>query len=437
MATTDPTRPRWTASTWLTFVLAAWACSSPSNPPPPGGAEADTDAAQTSEIVDNETAGGPGDGAALDAGADAGAGAEATGQVEDGTEQDAGKGKDGAGKDAAAKDTAPSAPVYTYVAAKCGDPPPTGQVLPTPAMPKKYAGTCPKFIADGKTSNVIQSSGNDRSFKLLVPPNIQPGEKLPVLFAWYWLKASANSFVEQGELVTATTEQRFIAVVPESKNDIVIQIPFVKNSFSFPWPIVTLSPQSRFDEEYAFFDDMLSCVAEQYPIDNGCVSVAGVSAGALFGAQLAGSRSEYFSSFISLSGGVQSSGIVNSFVPPWPPPAHKLPTLVLWGGPSDSCVLLNFQDASKALETNLDQNGQFVVECEHNCQHGVPPIEPLPGESKFAILWKFAWSHPYWLPVGASPWAKGLPAGSPDWCAVGTGNAKIRSGACDAPGCPM
>jgi hypothetical protein len=42
----------------------------------------------------------------------------------------------------------------------------------------------------------------------------------------------------------------------------------------------------------AFFDDMLACVAEQFAIDENCVSSAGVSAGALFTAQLGSARGD-------------------------------------------------------------------------------------------------------------------------------------------------
>ena len=345
-------------------------------------------------------------------------------------------------KDTAAADVAKPKPIYTPAQAHCGNPAPAGSQLA--AAPKKYAGTCPKLVTDGTTKNKLTSSGAVREFVLLAPADVTPtlsagnSEKLPVLFAWHWLKGSAKSFVEKGEFAKAVNEQRFIAIVPESKNDIIVPIPLIKSPISFPWPMLSLIEAKRVDEEHAFFDDMLACVAEQLPIDKECVSLTGVSAGALYGAQLASARSEHIASYISLSGGVQSSApFVNSFLIKWPQPKHKMPMMVLWGGPNDSCALLNFEAASQALEAHLDSAGAFLVECIHNCGHGVPPVDAEQGKSQFAALWDFAFSHPYWLPVGQSPWAKQLPAAAPSWCAIGSGTAKIRTGACGEPSCPL
>ncbi|MBM4343039.1 MAG: hypothetical protein FJ100_06645 [Deltaproteobacteria bacterium] len=334
--------------------------------------------------------------------------------------------------DAADAADVPPKPSYTAVSVACGATPTAGAVLAAP--PKAYSsGKCPVLVADGKTLNTLNSKGNTRHFKLIAPADKKPGEALPVLFAWHWLKGSAKSFIETGELASAVAQQRFVAVVPESKGD--IEIPLAKASF--PWPITSLSPAARFEEEFTFFDDMLACVAEQYAIDAQCVSVVGVSAGALFGAQLAQARSEHIASFLSLSGGTQSDGLSNLALLPWKGAKHKLPVLVLWGGPQDSCALVNFQSASLAMQKALDKEGHFQVECIHNCQHGVPPVDAPEGVSQFKALWDFAWSHPYWLPPGHSPWAKGLPADAPPWCAVGPGTAKIRTGQCPPPSCPL
>lgn len=320
---------------------------------------------------------------------------------------------------------------------RCGDTPPAGAVLA--AEPKPYTGgECPELVFDGVTKNTIVSNGVAREFLLIAPADIQPGEQLPVVFAWHWLKGKAKTFVEQGELIDAVAEQRFIAIIPESLGDLSIEIPFVADPFEFPWPFSALDPASRFEQEHVFFDDMLACTAAQFPIDKECVSVAGVSAGALYGIHLASARSEHISSFISLSGGIRTDQpLVNSILRDWTPPSSPMPMLVLWGGATDSCALLSFQAASTALEGALDSLGSFVVECVHNCGHGVPPIEPPDGISKFAFLWEFAWSHPYWLPEGASPWAAELPDVTPEWCAIGSGNAVIREGSCDEPGCPL
>jgi hypothetical protein len=269
-------------------------------------------------------------------------------------------------------------------------------------------------------SNSITSSGNARSFLLAVPSNLQPTESLPIIFLWYWLKGSAQDFYTKGDVQNAVDQQRFLAVIPEAKGDLFEN-----------WPFLASDSQARVDEELTFFDDMLSCVAAELSVNLSCVSTAGVSAGALFTDQLVGARAEYLSSFLSLSGGVGGQ-----IVAPWKRPAHHLPSIVLWGGPDDVCLLIYFQTESQALEQALAQDCDFTIECVHNCGHSEPPFSPPMGLSTYAGLWQFALDHPYWLPAGTSPYTtKGLPVGMPSWCAIGAGNAVPRTGACGSPGC--
>jgi predicted esterase len=242
-----------------------------------------------------------------------------------------------------------------------------------------------------------------------------------VIFLWHWLGGSADDFYEQGDVQAAVDAQRFIAVIPESKDDVL-----------FKWPFEATQTEARMEEEFVFFDDMLACVAEQYAINKECVASAGVSAGALFTDQLAGGRGGHLSSILSLSGGV--GGVVR----PWTQPDHKMPAMVLWGGDTDSCFgVMNFDDASQTLEADLSAGGHFYLECIHNCGHAKPPLDVPPDVPAFAPLWQFVLDHPYWLKPGDSPYAAdGLPALLPSWCDIGQGSAVQRTGSCpDAPGC--
>lgn len=312
----------------------------------------------------------------------------------------------------------------------CGTTPPEGVALA--ASPPPYSGgTCPELVGG---RNTISSGGETREFILVLPADPQEGEHYPVLVMWHWLKGGANSFLEQGEVQQAVDEQRFVAIIPEGLNDIdffgLIQL---------PWPFLNFLPWSRMEMEFTFFEDMLSCVSEQFNINKECVSTVGVSAGGLFAVQLAMHRSQYLSSVLSLSGGIGSTVLSNNFVYTWVSPVHKLPAIVLWGGPLDSCILLNFQSASQAFENNLTAEGHFLIECIHNCRHGEPPVDPPPGLSKYYTLWDFFLKHPYWLPDGLSPYSPGgLPPDYIPWCGIGQGSAVIRSGAdCPEAGCPI
>jgi hypothetical protein len=334
----------------------------------------------------------------------------------------AGGGAADAGHEAGPMCTVSDAPygAAAVAAASCSATPPAG--APTPPAPKAYSGgTCPTLAAG---SNAITSTGNARSFLLAVPSNLMPTEQLPVVFLWYWLKGSSEDFYTIGDVQAAVDQQRFLAVIPDAKGDLF-----------YNWPFTVDDSQARIEEEYSFFDDMLSCVSAQFNVNASCVSTVGVSAGALFTDQLVGVRSEYFSSFESLSGGV-AYPTPTALLRPWTPPAHDMPALVLWGGPEDDCLLIAFQPASKQLEQDLDQQCDFLVECIHNCGHSEPPFTAEQGLSTYAALWEFALDHPYWLPTGTSPYTtSGLPPGMPSWCAIGAGNAVPRTGPCNGSGC--
>ena len=385
----------WLASCLLLFVLAASCGGSGASKNAATGGSTASSASHSASSSGSSSAGNGGAGG--DAGTDA-------------------------GKEAGPTCTVSDAPftAAAIAAASCSATPPAG--APTPPAPKAYSGgTCPMLAAG---TNNIMSTGNARNFLLAVPANLQPNENLPVIFLWYWLKGSAQDFYTVGDVQNAVDQQRFLAVIPNAKGDLL-----------YNWPFTVNESQARIDEEMSFFDDMLSCVSAQYNVNASCVSSVGVSAGALFTDQLVGVRSEYLSSFISLSGGVAYDTPV-ALLRPWTRPTHHIPAIVLWGGADDVCLFISFQPASQALEAALAQDCDFMVECVHNCGHSEPPFTAAQGMSTYGALWSFVTSHPYWLPTGTSPYTtNGLPAGMPSWCAIGAGNAVPRTGACNGPGC--
>ena len=311
---------------------------------------------------------------------------------------------------------------------RCGDEPPPGATL-APEIPK-YGGSCPVIetgLVDGQMPNIMPQSvagqNYDRTFWVIVPDDIQPDENLPVMFMWHWLGGSAKNFYERADAQEAVNAKRFIAIIPDGRE--------TDQGVLFKWPFNILDSDEQLEAEFQFFDDMLSCVHEQFGVDKECVGSVGVSAGALFTSQLAGGRGDRLSSFLSLSGGT-GGGLVKPFTPP----AHKLPALVLWGGSNDFCVAINFEDTSRNLEAELVKGGHFVQECIHNCNHSTPPFEVPEGMTDFAPLWDFLLDHPYWLKPGESPYNEnGLPPSMPTWCAVGVGNATPPPGVCDKNEC--
>jgi predicted esterase len=300
--------------------------------------------------------------------------------------------------------------IVSYVG-RCGAPTPRGAV-DAPAFPT-YAGTCPALVSAPDLTG-ITTSGTQRRFMVIRPEAIAAGEKLPLVFAWHWTGGEPIDVLERLELQQAVDQRRFIAIAPAAKGDIL-----------FRWPFGISQSDSRLDEELRFFDDMLACVSQALPVDRNCVSTIGVSAGALFAAQLASARSERLASFVSISGGV--GGRARD----WTPAVHELPALILWGGPSDmyppSIPLEHFDQASLALETALAPAGHFILECTHNCGHALPPLDPPPpGAPRFDFFWSFLLDHPFWLTTGASVYATSPPPLMPSWCGLGKGGAVPR-----------
>lgn len=319
----------------------------------------------------------------------------------------------------------------------CSDTPLRGS--PEAPDPKAYTGgTCPTLTTGSSTESQIMSSGVQRKFMVIVPDAINPGEKLPVVFLWHWLGGSADQFYGIIDGQNAVNQGRYIAIIPEAIGG-TSESPG-SNAISKWRGWAAPNPQSMEDEEAAFFDDMLSCVSAQFPVNKNCVSSAGVSDGALWTSQLIGARADYLASAVVLSGGVADPGDENSaLIKPYIPASRPLPVLVLWGGAADICIILKFQTATKALERHLVDEGHFILECDHNCGHSIPPIDVVAGESLLSPFIDFITHHPYWTPPGHSSYeTAGLPVGLPSWCAIGAGSAVERTGACTSKlGCPV
>lgn len=299
---------------------------------------------------------------------------------------------------------------------QCGMRLPAGAAVP-PALPV-YAGTCPALAAYPAFTELV-SGGVTRRFLVLKPSDVAAGETLPVVFAWHWLGGEPEEMVERLGLAAATQALRFIAVVPDPRDD----------NETFRWPYAITASDGRVAEELAFFDDMLACVAATEPVDDACVSSLGVSAGALFTAQLVMGRSERLASFVSLSGGVGGNLIRG-----WTSPTHKVPGMVVWGGEDDrwssDIPILHFDDLSRNLEDGMTSANMGIVECVHDCGHTVPPFETPASGVRFEGIFDFVKRHPYGLADGATSYPTGLPPTLPTWCAVGKGMAVPRVGAC-------
>jgi hypothetical protein len=311
----------------------------------------------------------------------------------------------------------------------CSAPVPDNAPIPTPPPLKT---DCPML---GSGENSFTSGGVTRTFQLVLPTTPIEGEVYPVIVMWHWLKSTSDDVITTADVQAAVDDQRFIAVVPDN-----IPTDIALTTYDVNWPFDITQTDARMQQEFSFFDDMLSCVEQQYTVNQQCVSTFGVSAGGLFVDQLIQARSTTLSSFLSLSGGVGAT-----IIKPWVGVTRNLPGLVLWGGKGPPTMLIkdilgcfgigmDFDVASTDLEDGMTADGQFLVECVHDCGHAVPPVDAPPGESQFAGLWEFMFNHPYWLPPGTSPYQQTGLKDLPAWCAIGENNAVPRvGGACPPP----
>ena len=358
--------------------------------------------------LDSDGSGGSGT-----AGTGAGGGTGGTGLVGQGGGPTGGTGNVGQGGVGGGAGGGPSCgPVDTWSACAMGNQGGVG----APPPPAYSGGACPAVIPWDDQTQTYNQLASGRRFIVVAPSNPCPGERFPVVFMWHWISGEAKDWLSGNGLQLAADQFRVIFVAPEAKGATVFGL-------DTQWPFDLTQPDPRMHEEYVFFDDMLACVSQQFNVNNDCVGSIGISAGGLFNSQLLQHRGNYLSSAIVISGGV------GELVRPWIGGQHRLPTIVLWGGPTDNFGgVFNFDNISKLLVGGLASSGHFVIECVHACGHFPPLLTQDANGNNFSgldPLFEFFLQHPYWLPDGASPYAQGLPGTFPAFCGIGPGGGNI------------
>jgi poly(3-hydroxybutyrate) depolymerase len=255
-----------------------------------------------------------------------------------------------------------------------------GAAGPAPLAPYSR-GSCPA-LAPGRTRDFGDSR---RSFLLYVPTSTRG--PFAVVFLW---GAGGPADGIAPILASHYEEDGFILVVPDGEP---------------PRHPLTWSMDAKgSDADLRFFDDVLTCLDQQYPLDRRRVHTTGYSTGAVFSAYLVGHRSEFLASFSSYSGGDQS--------PPGerivPTPPHPIPGLLYHGGDSD--VEWAGKAPTLSLAARMAGNGQFTVVCDHGRGHVV-------GASR-AEMWAFLLAHPF-SPGHTAAWATaGIEGRLPASCQV-------------------
>jgi len=264
---------------------------------------------------------------------------------------------------------------------------------PQPPAPLPYAGACPTFVA-GK--NTILADTRARSFELFLPPHPN-NNGAGLVYVWHGNGDSAKSLAGYFLAQEAAKEYNAIVVAPsnccsDNFNDCC--------DMSMTWNMGTFSET---EADLSLFDGILTCIDEQFNIDNRRVYTTGFSAGSLWSTYLVVNRGEYLAAATIFSGG---TGLVVDYATP----GNTLPVLLAWGGTADVFMgVVDFQEMTLEFSEKLRADGHFVAECNHGLGHTVPFGGPT---------WGHRWLFAHQWGDEASPFGAGLSADFPDYCVI-------------------
>jgi hypothetical protein len=238
---------------------------------------------------------------------------------------------------------------------------------PAPPLADLSEGECPDMTTSGIST--FRSAGLDRKVAVLFPENPQKG--LPVIFNFHGLTSPEYLPVEASEasLQAEANARQAIFVVPEAR---VQTIQFV-GTFLL-WGIMD-------DEapDLILFDDLRTCVSQEFAVDLKRISVWGHSGGALWNSAMLMNRSEVLASVVEFSGGAEFSvPFIGGPFLAYETPTNLVPVFLATGGPMDvwpnaDQPMIEFEDTTDTLQEKLATDGHVVVRCRHALGHnGIP-----------------------------------------------------------------
>ncbi len=254
-----------------------------------------------------------------------------------------------------------------------------------PALPSA-AGACPNLVPGDVT--FAPAGIPPRKVKLAFDPAKTTGG-----LVIYW-HATGSSPMEAAYALGAT-QQDIIA------RGGVVASPYSDDTAGqFEWFIVNQSPKL---DDFVVADEIEGCLAAAHRIDSRHIHSMGMSAGALQTTALSFYRSAYVASVATFSGGMPAG-----FSPPNQNPENKFAALIFDGGTADNVFGVDFKAASEAYAAALTAAGHFARICDHGNGHKIP-LDAAPSVAAFFTANAFgAWPSPY---------ASGLPASFPAYCA--------------------
>ncbi len=229
-------------------------------------------------------------------------------------------------------------------------PDPLAYLHGTAALAPASAGSCPT-IEDESGDVDLVSNGKDRTAKIIVPDGGAEGKA--VVFVWYPLGGSATYMISALDLREYADTVDAVVVVPSSSGDLLFEWGFQSDPVG--------------NDDLVLYDDLRTCLHEQLAVDLGRVSAMGFSAGALWTSYLAIHRGDTLSTILPFSGGADP-------IVTYETPAGPFPALLPHGGESDVYAgAVHFDQTTTSFATSLTADAHFVVTCNHEGGHTIPP----------------------------------------------------------------
>lgn len=155
-------------------------------------------------------------------------------------------------------------------------------------------------------------------------------------------------------------------------------------------------------DDFKIADQIAACAVRDHGIDPHRIYTTGCSAGGLQAACMATLRSGYIAAAVPNSGGLVFPQTFGD--------ASHVPALMTMHGGSADRVIVAFSQTSATADRQFKQAGGFVLNCNHGGGHCAAPAELQ------AAGWEFMKTHPFG--VDPEPYASGLPASFPSYCAI-------------------
>ena len=251
------------------------------------------------------------------------------------------------------------------------------------------SGECPDMSATGTTSTFL-SSDKDRTVTILYPE--APGAETKVIFFFHGLMDSSHgspssAFASSFGLQDTADELDAIIILPESN---------VWELFGFSFYLWDVE-DGTFDNDVVLYDDLRTCVYDQFAPNMDKVFSLGFSGGGLFTTIITSQRGDTLAAAVEMSGGADlDTGFLDGIVAPYATPAASVPVYLTSGGendvwPSTQLVIVNFEEGTETLAGNLAADGHFVVRCRHDSGHTVTNAD-------YNAAWEWVEAHEYGQP---------------------------------------